>query len=327
MVEGVLPIWDEWEYRLRSRLIKGEWEIPENLKEVPGESRESREEKNNVLEVIRGCLEKDVEKRWDIVKIENSEWLSSVKRREEETRKGVKNRTRRNTLSLQLDTTNLGGGLDDSEMKDSVLELIRPPPSPARGRPSNARPLLPALSSLSYSSSAASSTPGSTSTSRSSSSRSLNRNSTNGRPSPVLSDALSLASISSHPHPNNSSNTAATMRRPSRSTSRSSAYSHQGVDSRTQMEELRERGRSQRRLRWDEEKETSRRRRSESRDALEGAILGLEESSLGGRGRSSSRSSLQKGKGKSRERPSTSGGATGHGGSGERLETVRDEPY
>ncbi|GAA5845082.1 hypothetical protein JCM3766R1_004429 [Sporobolomyces carnicolor] len=322
MIEGVLPIWDEWEFRLRTRLIKGDWEVPENLAEVEGEAEEVRREKKMVLEVLSGCLEKNVEARWSVARVADSDWLRGVRGREEDKRRRAEARANgKNLRSLQLDTT------VDSEMTDSVLDL---PPSPARGRPSTLRPLLPALSSLSCASSTASSTPASasTSTSRSSSSRSLPRSTshssttntaTNNRPSPVLQDALSLSSLShSQSHP--------TLRRPSRSTSRSSAYSHQGVDARTQMEELKERGRSQRRLRWDEEKETSRRRRSESRDALEGAAsLGLDDSlGITTRGRSSSRSSLTSkasGKGKSRER------GAGAAGSGERLETVRDEPY
>ncbi|GAA5913867.1 uncharacterized protein JCM6883_004019 [Sporobolomyces salmoneus] len=324
MVEGVLPIWDEWEYRLRTRLIKGEWEIPENLRVRGEDSDEARREKNLVLEVLKGCLEKKVEERWDIDKVVNSEWLRFVKSREEE-RKNSRRRTRRNARSLlKVDTAKLEVNNVDTEM--NVLDL---PPSPARGRPSTTRPLLPVLSALSYPSSPSHSTPvsASTSTSRSSSSRSLSRSSSHNndltttrnsnRPSPVSQEPLAFSSSLNH------SQGHSTPRRPSRSTSRSSAYSHSyGVDSRTQMEELKERGRSQRRLRWDEEKETSRRRRSESRDALEGGGLGLEESlNLTARGRSSSRSSLTSkgsGKGKSRERGS---------GAGERLETVRDEPY
>ncbi|GAA5880971.1 hypothetical protein JCM16303_004621 [Sporobolomyces ruberrimus] len=297
LVEGVLPFYDEWEFRLRTRLIKGEWETPETLKEVDADTAEEAAEKRGVMEVLRGCLDKNVAERWTIGTIERSEWFNLMRSRKL-ARKEDSRRQMKSLHELRIAT--------DAEMTDTVLDL---PPSPARGRPATARPLLPPphLSSLSHPSSAASSTPASTSTSRSSSSRSLSRSSANtrGRPSPVSQDSLTISPSQIHP----------TLRRPSRSTSRSSAYSHQGVDSKTQREELKERGRSQRRLRWEEEKGTSRRRRSQSRDAFEAAAL--DESALGmtTRGRSSSRSSIiGTGPGKSRER-------------GPGLETVRDEPY
>ncbi|GAA6019793.1 hypothetical protein JCM11491_000270 [Sporobolomyces phaffii] len=337
LVEGVLPIYDEWEFRLRMRLIKGEWQVPETLTEVPGEPDEVRTEKRRVLEVLRGCLNKQVDERWTVRQIEESEWLRSVAARQDADKARERDERRhRRRLELELRVETATTALD-TEMKDSVVDL--PPRSPARGRPATARPLLPPpllSSSFSHktSSSAASSTPGSTSTSRSSSSRSLSRCSTstptttNGRPSP---DSLAHPHPLPHPHPHShATSTGPTLRRPSRSTSRSSAYAHQGVDSRTQIEELKERGRSQRRLRWDEEKSTSRRRRSESRDALEGATL--DESALGmtTRGRSSSRGSLAAaavGSSRERGRGGPGGSGTGPAGGGERLETVRDEPY
>ena len=285
IVEGKLPIWDEWEFRLRSRLVKGEWEVPENLK-----GDDETGEKAMVLDVLKGCLERDVGKRWDIRKVKDSDWLRFCRERRE-AKKQEKQR-----LKLTIQTPAQSATHLDVDMKlDSPSSLGRPPPSPVRGRTSQ-RPLPPPI--LSSFSSTASSSAASTSTSRSSS-RSLSRP---NRPSPV-----------SHESPLPS-----TMRRPSRSTSRSSAYAHQGVDSMTKQEELKERGRSQRRLRWDEEKETSRvRRRSESRDAFEGVI---EETVAGGRrGRSGSRgSNATGGSAKSRDRGDT--------GERERLETV-GEPY
>ncbi|GAA5826534.1 hypothetical protein JCM5353_003042 [Sporobolomyces roseus] len=290
IVEGKLPIWDEWEFRLRTRLVKGEWEIPDNLK--GGDDGDG--EKGMVLEVLKGCLERDVRERWDIGRIAKCDWLRFCRERREERKQDKKKK--KNKLSVQPQSQTQPQFDVDMQPLDSPNSISLGSP-PARGRTTQ-RPLPPPI--LSSFSSTASSSAASTSTSRSSS-RSLSRP---NRPSPV-----------SHESPLPS-----TMRRPSRSTSRSSAYAHQGVDSMTKQEELRERGRSQRRLRWDEEKETSRvRRRSESRDAFEGVM----EETLGGgggqrRGRSSSRGSNQTGAsgGKSRDR----------GDTGERLETV-GEPY
>ncbi|GAA5940537.1 uncharacterized protein JCM15063_002366 [Sporobolomyces koalae] len=306
MIEGVLPIWDELEFRLRTRLIKGEWELPENLKSREGDSEEITREKEMVLEVIKGCLNTDVEQRWTIEKVASSPWLDMVKKREARRKADARAERQRKRqilrkLTIPTRTQNVS---DDIEMHDAVFDL---PPSPARGR-SSTRALLPPpfLSSLSSSTTSSTAASASTSTSRSSSSRSLSRSTShaNGRRSPVAADSptcLSPAISHSPSHP--------ALRRPSRSTSRSSAYAHQGVDSKTQNDERKERGRSQRRLRWDEEKETTRRKRSESRDAFEGAIEGVT-----ARGRSNSRGSVvSKSAGKSRDR-------------GERLETV-GEPY
>ncbi|GAA5825388.1 hypothetical protein JCM11251_006961 [Rhodosporidiobolus azoricus] len=95
LVEGKLPIWEEWELKMRVRLVKGEWEVPEALKPLteaerdgaPGKREEVEErerEKALVLEVLKGCLEVDVEKRWDIGQVARSEWVELVRRREKE---------------------------------------------------------------------------------------------------------------------------------------------------------------------------------------------------------------------------------------------------
>ncbi|GAA6062560.1 hypothetical protein JCM10212_004121 [Sporobolomyces blumeae] len=332
LVQGVLPIWDEWEYRLRARLVKGEWEVPVNLAPtLPGRvdatgrpvrlNPEHEKEKEAALEVLKGCLEKDVARRWTAGQVAASDWLRVVRerretRRHEEQAEEARRRARRRSLRLKLkvQTQQALHPRRDSDSGDVEMGLRSPasistglPPSPARGRPSH-RPL-PLLSSFSSTTSSnAASSSASTSTSRSSS-RSISVH----RPSPVSHDSPSSLHSLSHGGPPPASNPS-TLRRPSRSTSRSSAYAHQGVDPTTQTNELKERGRSQRRLRWDEEKETSRRRRSESRDALS-----LDSAGAVGddRGRSSSRGSRGRppsGAGKSRDR------------TGERLESVR-EPY
>ncbi|GAA5874428.1 hypothetical protein JCM1840_000776 [Sporobolomyces johnsonii] len=83
LVEGRLPIWDEWEFRLRARLVRGEWDVPLALAPTrAGQDEGSREEREMCLEVLRGCLEKDVARRWTVSQVATSPWLAAVRARE-----------------------------------------------------------------------------------------------------------------------------------------------------------------------------------------------------------------------------------------------------
>ncbi|GAA5968878.1 hypothetical protein JCM21900_000200 [Sporobolomyces salmonicolor] len=270
LVEGRLPIWDEWEFRLRARLVRGEWDVPLAL--VPtaaAQEGEGAREREMCLEVLRGCLEKDVARRWTSSQVAKSPWLAAVRAREAHERDQRRLATARNKRAAATAPTSL---------KPEVV------PSPDRGRPITRSAAAPVPYAHAHPSAP---TPGASSPS---SSRSISR------PHSTAADPAA----------------ASTPRRPSRSTSRSSAYAHQGVSPATQELERRERGRSERRLRWDEEKE---RRRSASRSSLGGgAGVGGEER----RGRSASRGGAGGRPGgvgsKSSERP------------GKALETV-GEPY
>lgn len=96
LVEGRLPFEDEFEPRLRMKIMSGEWVVPEVLQpRVNGtsdaagttgekggmETRGGRErdelEKKWILEVLRGCLELDPTKRWTIDRVRSSDWLLS----------------------------------------------------------------------------------------------------------------------------------------------------------------------------------------------------------------------------------------------------------
>ncbi|KAK4049839.1 hypothetical protein OIV83_003895 [Microbotryomycetes sp. JL201] len=74
MIEGSLPFQDEFEPRLRTKIIKGQWTVPSRLRPEE-EGGPLGEEEARCLEVLRGCLEVDVTKRWTIVEIRNSRWL------------------------------------------------------------------------------------------------------------------------------------------------------------------------------------------------------------------------------------------------------------
>ena len=82
LVEGRLPFEDDFEPRLRMKIMKGVWEVPTALaKEGEGKNRsrsKGREdvEKALVLEVLRGCLEPDPAKRWTIDRVRSCAWLA-----------------------------------------------------------------------------------------------------------------------------------------------------------------------------------------------------------------------------------------------------------
>jgi serine/threonine protein kinase len=66
LLEGTLPIQDEFEPRLRMKIMKGSWDVPSGL---PDE----------VLEVLQGCLEPDVAKRWVIGQVRESKWVAQAR--------------------------------------------------------------------------------------------------------------------------------------------------------------------------------------------------------------------------------------------------------
>lgn len=74
LVEGKLPIEDEFEPRLRSRVMKGDWEVPTAL---VGEGKEAEEEE--VLEVLKGLLESDPSKRWEVDRVQQSRWFRRLR--------------------------------------------------------------------------------------------------------------------------------------------------------------------------------------------------------------------------------------------------------
>ncbi|KAL7341451.1 Proteophosphoglycan 5 [Rhodotorula toruloides] len=226
LVAGRLPIWEEWELRLRVKLVKGEWDIPDELDPDQATSEADRHERELALEVLKGCLEKDVEKRWTIRQVWESRWLAHIRERDAHERE-QRRRNKMAHLRLQV---------PPSPSAVSTTSSLAPSPSPtsptatrasSRGRPAtrstSAHPGShygpyppPAPSTGASHTPAASSTP------------------TGGRQS------RSRTRLATH----------------TRSTSRSSAYAHQygAAGSEGGEQERRERGRSERRLRWDEER-------------------------------------------------------------------------
>ncbi|KAM0790254.1 hypothetical protein ACM66B_005560 [Microbotryomycetes sp. NB124-2] len=74
MVEGSLPFQDEFEPRLRTKIMKGQWTVPSRLRPEE-EGGPLGEEEARCFEVLKGCLEVDVSKRWTIDQVRNCRWL------------------------------------------------------------------------------------------------------------------------------------------------------------------------------------------------------------------------------------------------------------
>ncbi|KAK9896585.1 kinase-like protein, partial [Cystobasidium minutum MCA 4210] len=68
LIDGRLPFDDGFEPRLRVNIMKAEWKLPQALKKAANEQKQ-------IEEVLRGCLELDVAKRWTIQDIARSDWL------------------------------------------------------------------------------------------------------------------------------------------------------------------------------------------------------------------------------------------------------------
>ncbi|GAA5977653.1 hypothetical protein JCM10908_005048 [Rhodotorula pacifica] len=280
LVAGRLPIWDEWELRLRVQLVKGEWNVPDELDSTRARNEEDRVEREMVLEVLKGCLEKDVDRRWTIRQVCESRWLTLVRQREVDLRAG---RTpTASTLALQVDAApalprrssrtrsaaqNLGLFLDvqptgsgRSSPARSPNLALGPSPSPtspnadrtmSRGRPSTRS----SSHSYGYGPPPAPSAGAS------------GHHTAEGGSSPVIGRgnlpgvaAADERGRSAHPPPKSASRSR--TRLSTRSTSRSSAYAHQFGASGSELgeQERKERGRSERRRRWDEAGSSSGRR-------------------------------------------------------------------
>ncbi|POY70895.1 hypothetical protein BMF94_6073 [Rhodotorula taiwanensis] len=277
LVSGRLPIWDEWELRLRVQLVKGEWEVPDELDPSRARSEEDRVEREMVLEVLRGCLEKDVDRRWTIRQVCDSTWIALVRQRERDIRAGrstltsalalqqadpapvlprrsSRTRSAAHSLGLFLDVQPSGSGRG-SPARSANLSL-GPSPSPtspnadrttSRGRPSTRS------SSHSYGHGPPPAP-----------SAGASGHHTDGASSPVIGRPNLPASDERGRPPKSASRSR--TRLSTRSTSRSSAYAHQFGASGSELgeQERKERGRSERRRRWDEVG-TSSGRRSVSR--------------------------------------------------------------
>ncbi|KAI5479990.1 kinase-like domain-containing protein [Pseudohyphozyma bogoriensis] len=74
LVSGELPFWDEFEPRLRMKILSGSWEMPTQLAGV-GDGTGGWKE--GLKECLLGCLELDVEKRWDVERVRASEWVKN----------------------------------------------------------------------------------------------------------------------------------------------------------------------------------------------------------------------------------------------------------
>ncbi|GAA6025682.1 hypothetical protein JCM8202_000266 [Rhodotorula sphaerocarpa] len=282
LVSGRLPIWDEWELRMRVKLVKGEWEVPEELDPSRARNEEDRVEREMVIEVLKGCLEKEVGRRWSIRQVFDSKWIGLVRQRERDVRAGRRpftgalswevepvpqplrrsSRTRSHVgappnLGLFLDVQS-GGSSRGSPARSSNLGLgaSPSPTSPnsertySRGRP----------------------------TTRSSShshgygpppapSAGASGHHGDGGSSPGLGGRNSLpptggGGVADERGRTLKSGSRSRTRLSTRSTSRSSAYAHQYGASGSELgeQERKERGRSERRRRWDEAGSSSGRR-------------------------------------------------------------------
>ena len=144
MLEGRLPFDDGFEPRLRVNIMKAEWDLPTALRRRSADSPQvdaaedsaSDEEKAQVEALLRGCLEKDVDKRSTIEQIASTSWVAPA-----------------------LDQIDLGcfspisrgrkreyGDSDSAEAADRVSARM-PSRSRSRGRPTTARPELTSTNS------------------------------------------------------------------------------------------------------------------------------------------------------------------------------------
>jgi serine/threonine protein kinase len=93
LIEGKLPMDDEFEPRLRMKILRGAWDIPSVLictvddpphsphpSAVAGGRTRSRDdaEKKVILQLLQGCLEPDPSLRWTIERVRTCEWLNPV---------------------------------------------------------------------------------------------------------------------------------------------------------------------------------------------------------------------------------------------------------
>ncbi|GAA5999296.1 uncharacterized protein JCM10292_001737 [Rhodotorula paludigena] len=262
MIAGRLPIWEEWELRLRVRLMKGDWDVPDELDPAQAVDAGDRDERALALDVLRGCLDKDVDRRWTIRRVCESAWVARVRERV-----AVERERERHLEQAARD------GRDGGDR--TRLDSLR------RERDDNLSPL-PAATPTATGASSPTTTTTTTGGRTPSRGRLPTRTAyaaTNGGPPPAPSAGKSTdpspdggsggASSSSAAAARQKSTSRSRTRLATRSSSRSSAYAHQfGPASDEADRERRERGRSERRLRWDEAGGAgagSARRRSSSR--------------------------------------------------------------
>ena len=74
LIDGRLPFDDDFEPRLRLKILKGEWETPRSLR-LARHSSEDEGERLAVLELLQGCLQPDPQLRWSIREVVDSNWL------------------------------------------------------------------------------------------------------------------------------------------------------------------------------------------------------------------------------------------------------------
>lgn len=86
MLEGRLPFDDGFEPRLRVTIMKGDWDLPTALQRIgsapasasgdDASGQASDAEKEQVETLLRGCLEKEVNRRWTVEQIAAHPWLA-----------------------------------------------------------------------------------------------------------------------------------------------------------------------------------------------------------------------------------------------------------
>lgn len=291
LVAGRLPIWDEWELRLRVQLVKGEWEVPEELDSTRARNEDDRVEREMVLEILKGCLEKDVERRWTIRQVCEGRWIRLVRQRDSDARAGrtpttATTTTSAATVAVQVDPVpavlrrssrtrtaaqSLGLFLDVQQQSSaagsgrgspvrSASSNLSLGPSPSPTSPNSDRTLSRGRPSTRSSSHSYSHGPPPAPSAGAS-----GHHTADGGSSPVIGRSNLVVGEergrSTQPLPKSASRSR--TRLSTRSTSRSSAYAHQygaGGGSELAEQERKERGRSERRRRWDEAGSSSGRR-------------------------------------------------------------------
>lgn len=83
VVVGSRPFQDSFAPRIQANILGGTWNREALLGEITDELE--RQDREDVLELVEGCLEMDVHKRWDIRRILGCSWLHEVANTAEES--------------------------------------------------------------------------------------------------------------------------------------------------------------------------------------------------------------------------------------------------
>ncbi|KAJ6116734.1 hypothetical protein N7512_006459 [Penicillium capsulatum] len=83
VVVGSRPFQDSFAPRIQANILGGNWNRDALLGEITDELL--RQDREDVLELVKGCLEMDVHKRWDIRRILGCPWLREVANTAEES--------------------------------------------------------------------------------------------------------------------------------------------------------------------------------------------------------------------------------------------------